>query len=409
MRTVTSAPIEALCWQPGGAAGVRRHAILAEAGHYFRHLPCRIDASEIEPWALQYPPLGDASLQRTRQVVCYEINDAVLTSQGCIVTRDHHIIRESLGDLLKVGGLRLRGLRPLDETSHAFEQVEEPSRTVSVPSLLLKRPWWRNFGHWLLEAAAPLALMRARGLLEPDLHLVTGRFEEPAMIATVAASLGALWPWPNPTVLQHDDDEVVRFDRLFYTTPVHDYICQEPATVQALRHFMAVPPMAQGPRRIFIERTTSLRRLVNQDEVRDLCIAYGCQPVQPVKYSLPEQVRLFRDAEVIVGIKGSDFVNAMFCAPWATLVVLSPADFPDPMVWDLSAHGPLNYFELYGALVEILDVTGRNPFAISLHKLMAIMDEACAPIEASDLRNRKRYSMQHWMAHGYMPWLDDLV
>lgn len=407
MQVVTSAPIEALCWRPGNAAGVRRHALLAEAGTYFRHQPCRIDTAEMEPWAFQYPPLGDSSMQRTRQVVCYELRDARVTSQGCVITRDGHVIRESLGNLLTVDGLRLKGLRPLDPAGRTFEQDLQPSRQVEAPCLLLKRAWWRNFGHWLLEAAAPLALMRARGLLSPDLHLVTGRFEEPPMIATVAATLRALWPWPDLAVEEHDDEEMVAFDRLYYVTPVHDYTLQEPATVQALRDYLVPPPGPPGPRRIFIDREAKLRRLVNQDEVRALCVAFGCQPVQPVAYPLLEQVRLFRDAEVIVGIKGSDFVNAMFCAPWASLVVLSPADFPDPMVWDLSAHGPLNYFEVYGALSETIDVTGRNPFTITRERLMAVLDEACAPAGRDGRRNRRRYSMHHWMEFGYMPWLDD--
>ncbi len=408
MQVVVTAPIEALCWQPGGAAGVRRHAILAEAGHYFRHLPCRIDATELQSWAMQYPPLADASVQRTPQVVCYVLDDACVTSQGCVITRDGHVVRESLGNLLTVDRLRVQGLNPLDEARTRFEQDLFPSRQVAAPALLLKRAWWRNFGHWLLEAAAPLALMRARGLLHPELRLVTGRFDDPPMIAAVAATLQALWPWPDPMVVRHDDNEMIRFDRLYYTTPVHGYICQEPATVQALRDFMIPAPGPVGPRRIFLDRDTRLRRLVNQDDVRRLCALHGCQPVRPIDYPLMEQVRLFRDAELIVGIKGSDFVNAMFCAPWASLVVLSPADFPDPMVWDLTAHGPLNYYEIYGALTEANHVTGRNPFAVDLDRLAALLDLAGAPAGPASPRNRLRYSQHYAMHRGCMPWLDDL-
>jgi hypothetical protein len=407
MLVLQTAPIEALCWQNGNGAGVQRHALLAEAGSYSRHLPCRIDTAEMIEWAGEYPPLGDSSVQRTPPVICYELHDARVTSQGCVITRDNHVVRESLGNLLTIEGLPLKGLKPLGDGR--FEQDLFPARRIRPPSLLLKRAWWRNFGHWMLEAAAPLALLRAKGALRQEMHIVTGRFEEPPMIATAAATLAALWPWPDPAVEQHDDDEMILFDRLYYTTPVHDYICQVPSTVQVLRRYLVPEAGQAGPKRIFLDRTTQLRRLVNQDDVRALCVAYGCQPVQPADFTLLEQVRLFRDAEVIVGIKGSDFVNAMFCAPWATLVVLTPADFPDPMVWDLSAHGPLNYFEIFGALTEVIDATGRNPFAIPLDRLMAVMDEACAPLGPGSVRNVPRYSMNHWMARGYMPWVDDAL
>lgn len=406
MPIVTSAPIEKLCWQPDGAAGVRRHAILAEAGYYFRHLPCAIDVTELEPWASQYAPLSDSSVQRAPQVVCYELSNACVTSQGCVITRDGHVVRESLGDLMTVPGLRIKGLRPLDEQRTRFEQDLLARRHIGPPALLLKRAWWRNFGHWLLEAAAPLALLRARAMLQEDVLLVTGAYEEPAMRAVVDATLRVLWPWPQPVVLEHEDDEMVQFDRLYYTTPVHQYVYQQPGSVQALRSHLVPPPSSRGPRRIFIERAGMLRDLVNRDEVRALCVAYGCEPVNPIGLPLLEQVRLFRDAELIVGTKGSDFVNAIFCAPWATVVVLSPGDFPDPLVWDIAAHGPLNYFELFGAVTEVTDVTGRNPFAIRLDKLRPMLDAACAPLGPGCPRNRRRYAMKHWMHHGYMPWLD---
>lgn len=401
-----SAPIEALCWRANGAAGVRRHTLLTEAGRYYRHQPCLVDATELEPWGAQYHPLGDNSRQLTPQVVCYELQDARVTSQGCVITRDGHVVRESLGNLLQIEGLRVKGLRPLDERGEQFAQDLQPSRHVPGRSLLLKRAWWRNFGHWMLEAAAPLALMRERGALSPDFRLVTGRFEEPAMITIVRATIDALWPWPEPAIEQHDDDEMVTFERLYYTTPVHGYLCQDPAAVRALRSFMVPPPGPAGPRGIFIDRQTRLRRLVNQDEVRATCMAFGCHPVKPADYPLLEQVRLFREAEVIVGVKGSDFVNAMFCAPWARLVVLTPGDFPDPMVWDLSAHGPLNYFELYGGVTERVDVNGRNAFAISCEKLLAVMSLACAQPGPGSPLNRRRYSMQQWTDVGYAPWLD---
>ena len=402
MQILESAPIEALCWRAGGAAGVTRRALLAEAGSYLRPLPRWIETSEMEPWASQYPPLGDASHQPTPQVVCYELTDARVTSEGCVITRDGHVVRETLGNLLSIEGLSLYGLRPLDPGGIRFEQVAQPTRRIAAPSLLLKRAWWRNFGHWMLESAATLALMRSNEALDATLHVVTGRFQDAAMRRAVLASLCSLWPWPDPVVEEHDDHEMVTFERLLFVTPVHDYNLQEPASVQALRRFLTPPDGPPGPRRIFIDRASRLRRLVNQDEVRAICAACGCVPVRPSDLPLLEQVRVFRDAELIVGTKGSDFVNAMFCTPGATLFVLCPGDFPDPMVWDVSAHAPLHYFELYGSVIERIDSNGRNPFRISCGKLRTGLALACDPSPGA----RTRFSMSQWRQRGYTPWLD---
>ena len=105
-------------------------------------------------------------------------------------------------------------------------------------------------------------------------------------------------------------DGPVRVERMVAATPMlsnPDYV--HPGIVPTWRmvgdNLARTAPARDLPRRFFCSRRLAKRSCHNTDEVERLFAAQGFAIVYPEDYSLGEQVRLFRGADVIAGFVGS--------------------------------------------------------------------------------------------------------
>ena len=71
------------------------------------------------------------------------------------------------------------------------------------------------------------------------------------------------------------------------------------------------------PSKIYIDRRDSdyheQRTIVNEDEIINFLKKKDFTPIQLSKYSFIDQVKLFRDANHVVGLHGAGFSNIVFC------------------------------------------------------------------------------------------------
>jgi capsular polysaccharide biosynthesis protein len=88
-----------------------------------------------------------------------------------------------------------------------------------------------------------------------------------------------------------------------------------------------------SPRRIFVSRLASRhRRLRNEREVQAVASARGFAVVQPETMPVADQIRLFRGAEVVLGVFGAGLTNAAFMRPGGTLLEIAPSRRATPPV-----------------------------------------------------------------------------
>ena len=345
----------------GNAAGVQRADMLLPAGSYSRPPPRVVDMAALD--GPQHEVLRGYLAETTQtygplQVVV--LRDACVVGQGSVVTRDGALVRDSALEFLAHGRTPDGFARDADGT---LRLASGTMRTIDGPALLLKRPWWRNYGHWLVDGAAILAL--AGGIALPrDWRIIVGAGGGAREI--VAQSLAMLAP--GVTVLEHADGECWRVGELIYVAPVHvPPLSKRPEALAALRALVLRDALRlpAASRRLFVSRGAHpARRLVNEAELVAVAAAAGYETVQPEQLDLPAQAALFRSASCIVGVKGAALANLMFCAAGAQVLVLSPGDFPDPFFWDLAAHAGAGYAELFGQLTARDARQGSNPFRI---------------------------------------------
>jgi len=375
-RPIQVATIAQLLSGEAGAPGSCAHVEnLCEGGAYLRRLPFRLDTGALDA---MHRPAVEAYF--ANKVTTFDpirhlsFKDALVVGQGSVVTRDHCLVSESAYEFI-AGEKVPDGM--LDVGAGRFVLGSEPSATIDRPTLLLKRPWNTNYGHWLVDSAAMLAL--GAGLtLPPGWQIAVGRQDGPAMQTIIRQTLDMIAP--GIAVIELPDDAIWRFSDLHYVSPVHVPLkFQLPAGLSALRAVVLRDRLANdGPRRgIYVTRGEhGARRLRNEDEVIALCRELGLEIVRPEQWTLAEQARRFRHADLVVGVKGAALTNALFCSSRTHLVVLTPGDFPDPFYWDLTAPAGIGYSEIFGVLQGRDRTTGHNAFTVSIPGLRTIL-EAC--------------------------------
>jgi capsular polysaccharide biosynthesis protein len=351
---------------------------LAELPAYRRKLPFRVDAAESDsdqwPWLEAYFAQEIAESDNVRHL---RIANAVVVGQGAVIAGETCLIRESAAEFLAHGNTP-DGLVQLEEGGFALKTP--PTVVVEKPSLLLKRPWYGNYGHWLVDNAALLSLA-SQLTLPGEWQIVTGRYVG-GLQAIVRETLEILAP--GVAVIEHPDDEAWRFAELHYVSPVHiPPLFKLPVGLACLRAQILRGLLAHGtPRRaIYVMREAHVRRkLWNEDAVIALCQEFGIEIVSPERMSLRDQAGLFHGASLVVGVKGAGLTNALFCTPRAHVIALSPGDFPDPFFWDLVGQFGGNYSEIFGALVGRDRAQSENPFTIDVGRLRAVLTACIADI-----------------------------
>ncbi len=129
---------------------------------------------------------------------------------------------------------------------------------------------------------------------------------------------------------------------------------------------MAETHVPEGPRRLYLSRgrITWTNRLRNEPAVEAMLAQLGFTVAHPETLSFPEQLRLFRAAEVIVGEYGSVLHNAIFARPGTRIVAINRHNWlqgeiarirrqplayvpPDDGVWrDVSTQGDARSFSV---------------------------------------------------------------
>jgi Tfp pilus assembly protein PilF len=133
-------------------------------------------------------------------------------------------------------------------------------------------------------------------------------------------------------------------------------------------------------RRLFVGRSgTNMRRLVNEGAVYEALASLGFERVDPFLLSFADQLALFSEARIVVGIQGAALANCLFCAPGTPIVALYAGRFM-PFYREFMSHIPLPVTEIAG---EIRDdrpnwLPEHCDFTVSVADVVAAVNRALA-------------------------------
>jgi capsular polysaccharide biosynthesis protein len=260
-----------------------------------------------------------------------EYDDPVL-SRGQVVTSDrfvwpdsyrHHLAPHLHSRFVEESGPRFGHLR---RDSSQAEQL--PGRWFNLDS-----EWPGHYGHLLTEVLGKMWAWDRVRELAPDVKcLLTVQPErEPQELVPFELDILAAFG------ISVDDvrvfDRPVRPQTLYSATSMFslpDYVHPDMAGVwdRVGDHLAARASTSGGPRRIFCTRPADHKRsCTNAADVEALFGRHGFEVVRPELLPLPEQVALFRGADVIGGFGGSAVFTSALCTTPKTVVTVAPTSY----------------------------------------------------------------------------------
>ncbi|HEX7096005.1 MAG TPA: glycosyltransferase family 61 protein [Acidimicrobiales bacterium] len=194
----------------------------------------------------------------------------------------------------------------------AFAHTAVPGQLSLAEGVLLALPWNHNFYHWMVEQLPRLALVDEVHELR-DVPLLV-----PASAPAFVTESLRLCGYDDRAL--HLDDGVYRVDTMHIPSRLSTASNVSPLALQWLdARFPDAPPAG---RRIYVSRAdAAIRTVSNEHEVaRMLELELGFETVVVSHLSLADQVRLFREAAVIVGAHGAALAHVAFAPRGSALV-----------------------------------------------------------------------------------------
>lgn len=89
------------------------------------------------------------------------------------------------------------------------------------------------------------------------------------------------------------------------------------------------------------------KSVFNEESLINYCINNNIEVVQGANHSVKEQVEIFKNSNVIIGIHGSNLVNTLFCSPGATVIEIMPHDRTFGHFCDMSSAFNLDHHVIF--------------------------------------------------------------
>jgi hypothetical protein len=177
-----------------------------------------------------------------------------------------------------------------------------------------------NYYHWMFDILPRFEIVQKSGLVS-DYYLInaTTQFQKDSLQVLNIPSHQIISPTHNTHI---EADELIVPSLL---GPVFN-VSPQPRACRYLRSTFLQSAGTRKPHRaLYITRAdASIRRVINEAEIREEVIANGFEIVSLSDVPLLQQVEIFSEAKIIVGPHGAGFTNAVFCEPGVVLVEFLP-------------------------------------------------------------------------------------
>ena len=209
--------------------------------------------------------------------------------------------------------------------------LQEP-QPAEASAVLLGGRAASNYFHWWVEHLTKLRFL----VDDPDAKrraLVVNEQLPPQFMEALQAILGGPWPggmlfWRQPQALNCAELMVLTHPAVTAEDPgagPEAMLRCEPDDLRWLADRVLAELREQdrsGCRRLHLARNGD-RRAVSAEPLAQVLEARGFETIAPETLTFAEQVRLFREAEIIVSSSGAALTNIIFCRPGTQVIILN--------------------------------------------------------------------------------------
>lgn len=269
------------------------------------------------------------SLREYHDVVC---------APGQLVVRDNLLLPDTYrhNQRRRLKNLYTEELSPLfARPRHELSEI----RPLEGDYFYLDSEFRGHFGHALTEVMGRLWAWSTAKRAVPGLKALMAENKGRKLAGFEASLFGAAGIDRDDIVMTSGP---VRVERLLAPTPmfsmpayVHPDLAETWRTIG--RNLAAQAPEREYPARIFCSRRVDKRPCRNSVEVEEMFADHGFEVIYPEDFSLAEQARVFRDAEVVAGFGGSGLFSLAFCEEPKRVVIVSPESYLSPNEYMIAA------------------------------------------------------------------------
>ncbi len=255
---------------------------------YFYHLHCAVGEEIAETFRCKIP------------------HAAVIGLTGLVITSNLEIVAQSVNGQKLNANLNMEKIR---------EKLSQKQFLAGTHVLLLSH-YTLNYAHWLMDCLPKLALLES---FNNDLKFIVPD-ESPDYLIDSLKLLGI-----QENQLVRIKEESILVEELIFChaaqksgRPSKTHLLK--VRNQLLASFPNNPNRCSTPKRIYVSRSHSSRRIINEDEILKILGNYNFETMHCEEMSLIEQICAFSNAEAILGPHGAGMYNQIFCNSGATII-----------------------------------------------------------------------------------------
>jgi len=205
--------------------------------------------------------------------------------------------------------------------------------------------WGLGYYHWFADVLS--MLHEAIELLPKDtIFLIKKGFKQSYSGEHYLPTLNALGI-PKERLLEFDGTESLILENFWWQPPAANTDEQAPGALKWVGQQISrsvKPTSAEKATRIYISRREPSARVVaNEQEFMLDLEGLGFQICWLEGMPFEEQVRLFRNAEIVAGPHGAGFTNLIFCRARTQVVEILPEGYEKHFYWGVSTELELDY------------------------------------------------------------------
>ncbi len=256
----------------------------------------------------------------------------ILSDDLCIyngkLLLDPAVMGAELSVQSRLDGRKRTGLNALEyDYYHKDEFINfynlKRRRIDSTVCVVVNSPFAHMYGHWLLDVVPRIALAKniykkdAKFLVSSKLSSYTKRFEKVLDLDE------------NDWEFFASDKEIVTISHAIVPAYLRYWTLMHPS---CLEMFEEIACRAEDRisrklnRKLFISRQRVGSRCKNENEIAKIAEDYGFDIIFPELMPVEEQIKLFRNAEIIVGTRGSALHNSVFASEKCRFLIIQPGD-----------------------------------------------------------------------------------
>lgn len=349
---------------------VEEKIALSASEHYFRNSPVLFDDEYADELSKKMFSTHYQKEIYFDQIKIYQLEDAVLTGTGQIITAGKALLSETAFEYFNFNG-EPKNFAKIKEKE--FFHSYKNAKIIEEPCIFIKNMTEpQNYAHFLVEAGASFSLVR-EFVRQENCAIILRKTDDMKMREIIYANMRIMSQGQSLRFYEHDKDDAWIVKKLYYISPIHVPPYKSRYAIAHLRESIlnSISTKKENKSRIYVSRKFSgTRKIINEEEVYAFLKKYGFSRVFLENLSFEEKLSYFQNSEIVIGAKGAGLTNCMFMPEGSTILALSPADFEDPFFYDLASHANIKYAEIFCPVEETPNRgRGFRNFLVPIKKL----------------------------------------